>query len=148
MVYSRLSLWHFSVFSVIVRLLSYCFKHRWKDVQHEDHRCHQAWHEKNCCWTGSALAKKPRAEGGSGGRIWCQFSWHTAWKCQGCLETAFTYVREEKPHRSTHPLYQSRIQIVLEMNMDLLLMNVKKKCTFFSMWIAATIVFFFVLFGR
>jgi len=75
---------------VVVRMLGYRVDDRREDVQHEDHRRHQARHEKDCCRAGSPFPQKPRAERGSGGGVWRELSWNVARQRQGCPETAFT----------------------------------------------------------
>lgn len=88
----------FFVSSVIVWMLGYRVNDRREDVQHEDHwRC-QARHEKDCGRAGPPLTQKPRAEGGSGGGVWCELSWHAAWERQGRPETAFTNLGEKRQH--------------------------------------------------
>lgn len=78
------------VFVVIVWMLGYRVNDRWEDVQHEDHRRHQAWHEKDCCRAGSPLPQKPRAERRSGGGVWRELSRDVAWQRQGRPETTLT----------------------------------------------------------
>lgn len=59
----------FLSFAVVVRMLRYRVDDRWEDVQHEDHGCHQAWHETDCRRTGSPLTQKPRTERRPGGGV-------------------------------------------------------------------------------
>lgn len=71
-------------------MLGYRVNDRREDVQHEDHGRHQAWSEKDRCWTGSPLTQKPRAERRSGGGVWRELSRNVAWQRQGRPQTAFT----------------------------------------------------------
>lgn len=57
------------VFAVVVWMLGHRVNNRREDVQHEDHGRHKAWHEKDCCRSGSPLTQKPRAERRSGGGV-------------------------------------------------------------------------------
>lgn len=123
---------HVLVFTVSVWMLGHCFHDRWEHVQHEDHRRHQAWHEKDCCRTRSPPPKKPRAKGGSGGGVWCELSGRAAWKCKGRPETAFADLGWIEGMRAQwqalvaiHTHTQPHILTVLPVHMDLLLTNVQ-----------------------
>lgn len=125
---------HVLVFTVLVWMLGHCFHDRRELVQHEDHRRHQAWHEKDCCWTRPPPPQKPGAKGGSGGGVWCELSWHAARKRKGRPETAFAHLEWRVEMRTQwlalvpvaiHTHTQPHIQTVPPVHMDLLLTNVQ-----------------------